>query len=747
MAHRKIEFVPIGALMATAPLCQAAVPQQTDRASHAPAADPGTKGDGTRLRLAASSQPAFPPSARAIREAQGLMAALGYTPGPADGVWGPRTAKAYAAFLRDARLPPGRVLTPDALRAMRGIAGKGKAPRAASKAGSRIVSGARGPSTEARREAKDAAPTRTAESALPSCSAWNTRDFFKAATVERVTECIRAGADPNATDDREMTPLRWAIASNANPAVIAGLIGGGADPNARDKNEQTPLHWAARKGNPAVVGALLKGGAKPNVRDKNRFTPLHAAARSNESPAVIGVLLKAGADLKARGNFGGTPLHRAVSNRNLSLMRALLEAGADPNATERTPSAKGKGGARPLHKAAYREDPAFVTALIEAGADPSARDSFGNTPLHNAIGNKNPATVAALLKGGGDPNARGQLGKTPLDRAIKARNRAVAELLLKAGDTARAGGETGTDLSARAKSRDSAARGASASRSTRVASSWTGKCESWPSAGWFRAATPAMVRKCLRAGAHPNHWDNTGYRPLHETARWNKDPAVIEVLLRAGADANAWDGSGFRSLHGAAMSNDNPAVTVVLLKAGADTKVRDKAGNTPLHHAAASNKNPAVAAALLKAGAEPNARDKLGKTPLHRAAGSNRDPAIAAALIEGGADPNARDDTGKTPMDEARYRYSSAVVAALLAAGAEDRQAAKIFLRRLEFAVLVRPRHGRKGSRMPQHGGQPEEAVQAGLHGPACGGVEHGRRCRHCIAQGGRGPECAGRGP
>ena len=46
------------------------------------------------------------------------MTALGYKPGPADGRWGPRTGRAYAAFQRDAGLPPGNVLTPDALRAM-----------------------------------------------------------------------------------------------------------------------------------------------------------------------------------------------------------------------------------------------------------------------------------------------------------------------------------------------------------------------------------------------------------------------------------------------------------------------------------------------------------------------------------------------------------------------------------------------------------------------------------------------------
>ena len=62
-----------------------------------------------------------PPPARAIREAQALLAALGYQPGPADGVWGRRSARAMGSFLLDAGLPAGEVLTPEALRAMRAI--------------------------------------------------------------------------------------------------------------------------------------------------------------------------------------------------------------------------------------------------------------------------------------------------------------------------------------------------------------------------------------------------------------------------------------------------------------------------------------------------------------------------------------------------------------------------------------------------------------------------------------------------
>ena len=63
--------------------------------------------------------PGAPPSKEAIREAQELLAALGYAPGPADGMWGQRSARAYKAFLKDAGLPAAEHLTADALQAMR----------------------------------------------------------------------------------------------------------------------------------------------------------------------------------------------------------------------------------------------------------------------------------------------------------------------------------------------------------------------------------------------------------------------------------------------------------------------------------------------------------------------------------------------------------------------------------------------------------------------------------------------------
>ena len=54
-----------------------------------------------------------------IREAQDLLEMLGYAPGAADGRWGPRSSRAYMAFLRDASLPIGESLSEEGLEAIR----------------------------------------------------------------------------------------------------------------------------------------------------------------------------------------------------------------------------------------------------------------------------------------------------------------------------------------------------------------------------------------------------------------------------------------------------------------------------------------------------------------------------------------------------------------------------------------------------------------------------------------------------
>ena len=42
------------------------------------------------------------------------------------------------------------------------------------------------------------------------CREWNTREFFKAATVEEVARCLQSGADPKARNEYGHTPLHVA---------------------------------------------------------------------------------------------------------------------------------------------------------------------------------------------------------------------------------------------------------------------------------------------------------------------------------------------------------------------------------------------------------------------------------------------------------------------------------------------------------------------------------------------------------
>ena len=62
---------------------------------------PAVSAGAPRADEAPETTPAVgPPPARALREAQRLLAALGYEPGAADGKWGERTGRAYPGRLR-----------------------------------------------------------------------------------------------------------------------------------------------------------------------------------------------------------------------------------------------------------------------------------------------------------------------------------------------------------------------------------------------------------------------------------------------------------------------------------------------------------------------------------------------------------------------------------------------------------------------------------------------------------------------
>ena len=94
-------------------------------------------------------------------------------------------------------------------------------------------------------------------------------------------------------------------------------------------------------------------------------------------------------------------------------VKACVKKGVDPNAF-------GNCGAwtRPLSVAARLADSDALRALLEAGADPNAQDENGDTALHDAARyGKSPEKLDVLLEGGSSPTLHNNAGKLPLDYA------------------------------------------------------------------------------------------------------------------------------------------------------------------------------------------------------------------------------------------------------------------------------------------------------------------------------------------
>ena len=103
-------------------------------------------------------------------------------------------------------------------------------------------------------------------------------------------------------------------------------------------------------------------------------------------------LLEEGFDVNMPDESGWLPLSVATAEKSVSIMKQLIEAGADVNKM-------GKHDDRtPLHEAISNEQ--ALQLLIEAGADVNARDKDGNSVLYHAMMGDNPSVIKLLINAG-----------------------------------------------------------------------------------------------------------------------------------------------------------------------------------------------------------------------------------------------------------------------------------------------------------------------------------------------------------
>lgn len=209
------------------------------------------------------------PPPRAIREAQQLLARLGYGPGPADGIWNQRTGTAYHEFLRDTGLPAAEMLTPIALRAMRAMAKRAGREAVAGRATADVGNAAPMPSA-----AGGFRPAPVRPDALHRAAQTGDIDGLKAA--------LDGGADVNASDGRGWTALMHA-ANKGYTLLVVLLLGAGVDTNLRAADGATALFVAALHGHAEIVAALLRAGADASVQGPKGRTPLELAQAQGHS--------------------------------------------------------------------------------------------------------------------------------------------------------------------------------------------------------------------------------------------------------------------------------------------------------------------------------------------------------------------------------------------------------------------------------------------------------------------------------
>eukprot|EP00117_Sycon_ciliatum_P022262 scpid16682/ scgid5307/ Kinesin-like protein KIF3A; Microtubule plus end-directed kinesin motor 3A len=145
-----------------------------------------------------------------------------------------------------------------------------------------------------------------------------------AGNVRSISALLAAKADPGIGDDRELTPLHYAVRGQQQAGVEAILKHWQGHLGFEDVDGRTPLQLACST-NAESIAALLLDSNRCNVnhQDKAKTSALHLAVQCANIP-LVQLLLSYGAKVVVRDYRGRIPLHYAQEQRN-SQMVALLQ--------------------------------------------------------------------------------------------------------------------------------------------------------------------------------------------------------------------------------------------------------------------------------------------------------------------------------------------------------------------------------------------------------------------------------------
>lgn len=394
----------------------------------------------------------------------------------------------------------------------------------------------------------------------------------------------------------------------------------------------------------SVQEELKYYGSDINAREtESGYSLLHFAVIQGDLK-VVKALLDAGANPNVQDNKGRTPL---FSSNNVDIIKMLLESEADPD----SPS---PNGYTRLHIAIQDGKDNIVTVLLNAKANPNLQTDWGEASLHFAVKKSNSSKniVKMLLDNGAQPNLQIKyLGKTPLYIAVEHKvDKDIIKMLLEAGanpNIKNTHGETPYYVAMTQKN--------DIIEEMLINAGAVVPLDSYKLKKILKLIIKQGFTTAKKQKKFSIDVEDTERNTLLHLAVKQDNLIAVQELLTNGANVNAENIDWNTPLH-LAVQKGNVAILQVLLTNGANVNAENKDQNTPLHLVVQKD-NLEIAQLLLDKDANPNKFNKKELSPLHIAAmyGNQK---IVQLLLDKGALDISRFGHGEKPSDIADRRLS-----------------------------------------------------------------------------------------
>ncbi|XP_063848731.1 serine/threonine-protein phosphatase 6 regulatory ankyrin repeat subunit B-like isoform X2 [Scylla paramamosain] len=461
--------------------------------------------------------------------------------------------------------------------------------------------------------------------------------------MEVLEQLADAGWSLTARDSAGNTPMHCA-AAGGSVTCMQWLVQRGGDPSMQNNAGHTPLDKdliaAVREGDEARVRLALDRGARPEVNvptNAGVSGSLLTLAASEGHDHLLPHLLQAGLSIEGEGTTDMTPLMVAAGTGHTQTVKALLDLGGNPLATNdeawghqqcvaalmpiTPPTPAHLQAYTPVHVASYKGHMEVLEQLVGAGWPLTSRDSNGNTPMHCAAAGGNVTCLQWLEERGGDPSVQNNAGHTPLDKELVT--------AVRDGDEARV--------------RSALHKGARPEVTVPTNTGVPGNLLILAASNGHDHLLPHL----LQAGLGIEDGGTTDMTPLMVAAQLGHTQTV-KVLLDLGGNPLATNSTGWTALHFAAGGCHQQCVAALIPVTHPTPEHLEV--QTPVH-AASYNGHVEVLEQLANAGWPLTSRDSDGNTSMHYAVAGGSMTCLQW-LVQRGGDPSVQNKAGHTPLDK-----------------------------------------------------------------------------------------------